>query len=59
MFAGRAMDKAHDGLGIADPHFDRVVDHLVATLSELGIPEATIGQIGEALSPLREQIVTA
>ena len=59
IFAGREMASAHAGLGIADGDFDAVVGHLVGTLTALGVPEITIGQIGEALAPLRGAIVTA
>ena len=58
IFAGRAMASAHAGLGIGDSDFDAVVGHLAGTLSGLGVPEDTIGQIGGALAPLREDIVT-
>jgi len=59
IFTGRDMAAAHAGLGIADGDFDAVVGHLVGTLTALGVPENTIGQIGEALAPLRGAIVTA
>ena len=59
IFAGREMAHAHAGLGIGDGDFDAVVGHLVGTLTALGVPENTIGQIGEALAPLRGAIVTA
>jgi hemoglobin len=59
IFAGREMAAAHAGLDIADGDFDAVVGHLVGTLTALGVPEDTIGQIGEALAPLRGAIVTA
>jgi hemoglobin len=59
IFAGRDMASAHAGLGIADGDFDAVVGHLVGTLTGLGVPEDTIGQIGQALAPLRRAIVTA
>jgi hypothetical protein len=36
-----------------------VVAHLVAALADLGVPAATIEAIGQALAPLRPQIVTA
>ena len=39
--------------------FDAVVGHLVGTLTALGVPEDTIGQIGQALTRLRGAIVTA
>jgi hemoglobin len=58
-YEGRAMDKAHAGLGITDDAFDRVVTHLAATLTELGVDEVTIGEIAGALAPLRTQIVEA
>ncbi len=58
-YRGRDMGPAHADLGLTDAHFDAVVGHLVDTLTELGVPTTTIGQIGEALAPLRGQIVSA
>jgi hemoglobin len=58
IFQGRDMASAHARLGITDLHFDAVVGHLVATLTGLGVPEETIGQIGAALAPLRSDIVS-
>jgi hemoglobin len=57
IFAGRDMATAHAGLGITNPHFDAVVGHLVDTLTALGVPTETIGQIGSVLVPLRDDIV--
>ena len=59
IYSGRDMAAAHAGLAITDRDFDAVVAHLVATLTGLGVPEETIGQIGGALAPLRGDIVTA
>jgi hemoglobin len=59
IFAGRDMAAAHAGLGVSDADFDAVVGHLVATLTGLGVPAETIGQIGSVLTPLRDDIVTA
>lgn len=59
IYAGRRMAAAHAGLGITDAHFDAVVGHLVDTLTGLGVPGGTIGQIGAALAPLRSEIVTS
>ena len=58
IFAGRNMASAHAGLGIGDGDFDAVVGHLAGTLTGLGVPEGMIGQIGGALAPLRDDIVT-
>ena len=59
VFTGRDMASAHAGLVIGDGDFDAVVGHLVGTLNALGVPEDTIGHIGQALAPLRGAIVTA
>jgi hemoglobin len=59
IYAGRDMAAAHAGLNITDADFDAVVGHLVETLTGLGVPAETIGQIGGALAPLRRDIVTA
>ena len=59
LYAGRDMQGAHGRLGITSEAFDRVVDHLVAALSGLGVARELIGAIGAKLAPLRAQIVTA
>lgn len=59
IYAGRDMAAAHAALAISDADFDAVVGHLVDTLASLGVPDATIASIGGALSPLRDDIVTA
>jgi hemoglobin len=52
------MAAAHAKLGITDPDFDAVVGHLVATLTELEVPNEIIANIGSALAPLRSDIVS-
>ena len=59
VFSGRDMKTAHAGLGITSADFDAVAGHLVDTLTGLGVPADTIGQIGAAIAPLRADIVTA
>jgi hemoglobin len=59
IYQGRDMAAAHAGLAITDADFDAVVAHLVDTLTGLGVPQETIGQIGGALAPLRGDIVAA
>lgn len=58
-YMGRSMSEAHSGLGITGPDFDTVVGHLGQTLTELGVPETTIGAIAGALAPLKPEIVSA
>jgi hemoglobin len=57
IYRGRDMAVAHANLGITDPDFDAVVGHLVETLTELGVPNEIIAEIGGALAPLRSDIV--
>lgn len=59
IYAGRSMAEAHATLAISQKDFDRVVSHLVDTLTELSVPADVIGEIGSKLVPLQEQIVTA
>jgi len=59
IYQGRDMAAAHAGLAISERDFDAVVAHLVATLTALGVPDETIGQIGGLLAPLRSDIVTS
>ena len=58
-YTGRDLAAGHAGLGITPEDFDRVVDHLVATLTALGVPAGDIGAVGEALTAHRDDIVTA
>jgi hemoglobin len=59
IFAGRSMKDAHHGRQITNEAFDRVVEHLVATLTDLGVPSDTIATIGGALAPLKGDIAAA
>lgn len=59
IYAGRDMHAAHAGKGITNEAFDHVVGHLVATLTELGVPGEIIEEIGGKLSPLRGEVVEA
>jgi len=56
-YSGRDLDVAHQGLQITPEAFDRVVGHLVATLTDLGVAEADIAAVGEALTAHRDEIV--
>ena len=58
-YSGRALAAAHGGLEITPVDFDRVVEHLVATLTGLGVSAEDIGAVGAALTAHRDDIVTA
>lgn len=58
-YDGRELAEAHGGLQITGPDFDRVVAHLAATLADLGVDDATIGEIGGALGGYRDDIVAS
>jgi hemoglobin len=58
-YTGRDLAAGHAGLGITPEDFDRVVGHLVATLTALGVPAEDIGEVGAALGAHRDDIVAA
>jgi hemoglobin len=58
-YSGRDLAAGHAGLGIGPADFDRVVGHLVATLTALGVAAEDIGEVGAALTAHRDDIVTA
>ena len=58
-YSGRELAAGHAGLGITPADFDRVVEHLVATLTSLGVSAEDIGEVGAALGAHRDEIVTA
>jgi hemoglobin len=58
-YAGRSMADAHAGLSITKEAFDSVVGKLVETLTELGVPDEVIGEIGARLLPLEHDIVSS
>jgi hemoglobin len=57
-YSGRDLATAHEGLGISRRDFDRVVGHLAATLTDLGVAQDTIDQVGGALTAHRDEIVS-
>jgi hemoglobin len=59
LYSGRDLAAAHDRLGIMPEDFDRVVGHLVDTLTSSGVSAEDIGAVREALLAHREEIVPA
>ena len=58
-YTGPDLAAAHAGRGIRDEHFGRVVEHLVATLANVGVAPDVIDETVTALAPLRGSIVDA
>ena len=58
-YSGRDLAEGHAGLDITPAAFDRVVGHLVAALTALGVSDQDIAAVGAALTAHRDDIVTA
>ena len=56
-YNGRSLAKAHTGLNITVDQFERVVDHLSATLVSLGVDFQTVQEIIKRVMPLQDDIV--
>lgn len=56
-YDGRALADAHRGLDITDGHYDRVVDHLVGVLTELGADDDALAAAGAVVAAVRPDIV--
>jgi hemoglobin len=59
-YTGRDMRRAHAGLvnrGLADQHVDVVVEHLGATLRELGASEAQIADVAALANSVRGDVL--
>jgi hemoglobin len=59
LYRSRDLRSAHAHLGITAADWDATVDHLVATLQSLGVPDNLIDEIGQRIMTLRDQIVSA
>jgi hypothetical protein len=51
------MYNAHKHLNLVNKDFDVIVELLVKTLTELGVPTSLIQEIGALLEPLRKDCV--
>ena len=58
-YTGRDLAAGHAGLGVTPEDFDRVVGHLVGTLTAQGVPAEDVGEVGAALGVHRDDIVSA
>ena len=57
-YSGLDLAKAHERLileqGLGLPHFDAVAGHLVAAMTQLGVPEALIGEAAAVVMTTRD-----
>jgi len=58
-YSGRTLSEAHAGLGVTGEAFERVVNHLVASLDSCGVDGEVRNHVVSALAPLRSDIVTS
>jgi hemoglobin len=58
-YLGRTIQAAHSSLDVTDEAFDRVMDHLIATLVDLGVSQELLREVAWTLLPLRHDIVRA
>ncbi|AYF75343.1 group 1 truncated hemoglobin [Nocardia yunnanensis] len=56
-YRGASLRRVHQGMGITRRHFDRVLRHLTAALTTVGVPQELVDHIIEALDPLADDIV--
>ncbi len=58
LYLGRDMRAAHEGLPIADAHFDRVMEHMRAAVAASGVPEGAARELMALFEALRSEIVS-
>lgn len=59
-YTGADMRRGHAHLvarGLNDGHFDAVVENLAATLSELGVTAADIGEVAKIAESVRDDVL--
>ncbi len=59
VYPGRDMKTSHDGLGITESEWNRFIDHVVATLENLAIPERESTEFLAAARKLKGDVVHA
>ncbi|MFN4178163.1 group I truncated hemoglobin [Phenylobacterium sp.] len=59
-YSGADMRRGHAHLvarGLDDSHFDAVVENLAATLKELGVGDAEIGEVANIAESVRDDVL--
>ena len=58
-YTGRGMKESHQGMGITQAHWDKAVQHLVATLDKFKVGAKEREDLFAAIGPLQAEIVDA
>jgi hemoglobin len=58
-YTGLDIKDAHRGLAITDRQFDRTIEHLIASLDEVGVAPDVVERATTDIAALRSLIVTA
>ncbi|MEY4588121.1 MAG: hypothetical protein RL497_197 [Pseudomonadota bacterium] len=56
-YTGQDMRKAHAGMQLTQVHFDAVVEHLAATLTELNVAASDIAEIATLAGSLKADVL--
>jgi len=56
-YSGLDMRKAHAGMNLSQVHFDAVLEHLAATLSQLGVVAEDIAQIAAVAESVKADVL--
>ena len=59
VYLGRSMKTSHDGLGITESDWSRFIEHVVATLKNLAIPEVETLEFLAAAESLKGDVLHA
>ena len=59
LYLGRDLREVHERFALRNEHFDAAVEHLLASLREVGISDGVTSDLAIRLEPLRSQIVSA
>jgi hemoglobin len=59
VYLGRDMKTSHDGLGITESEWNRFIEHVVATLKNLAIPERETTEFLAAAGSLKADVLHA
>jgi hemoglobin len=57
-YSGRPLAEAHASLDITDEAFDRVVEHLLASLRQRGLSGESLDEVSATIEALRSKIVS-